>query len=339
MKTRLSLLSVVLITCLVAGCAGGGLFFFAAKLLGIGYAAGQINDWLGKDADEFRVHINGYDLGIKPNPSGALNLNGLPVGEHLLSIVSTDNKVGWHRTVTIQENVPVNLGTINPIQGGVIAGKVERETGAGRAPAAGVRVVAIKDAANLLAPGGNPISVPPAAGVVGVMAFTDAQGNYRLGPCEFGQWLVSVAEPGFLADVAVAPVQSGQDAPGRNLYLRRDPNPPAPGTISGTVVRDGGGSLGRALVNIDLGTPFRPPVEAVSRAAVESQVGASLIDGPWFAWRTLAAETTAAGAYNLRCRTGTHNVWGFAWGYKAKTGTVTVSSNAVAGIDFALPVR
>ncbi len=57
---------------------------------------------------------------------GRLNLNGLPVGQWVLTLASSDERIGFTVNATIAQNVPFNLGSQTPIHGAVLTGRVER---------------------------------------------------------------------------------------------------------------------------------------------------------------------------------------------------------------------
>ena len=235
MRKPFTIGTVVIISALLVGCAGA--FLWVAQLLALGIVAGQVTDFFGRDSTDFNVVIDGYDLGIHPNPSGALNLDGLPTGDHLISVIASDLRVGWHSTVTIQQNVPVDLGQITPIQGAIISGKVAREVGTSQAPLEGALIAAVKGGAALLAQvGGSQMSFPPPSTLTAILTYSDAQGNFRLGPCEFGDWLVTAAYPGLLADATLCSVQSGVDAGGQNLLLEPNAAALTPATVRGSVL-------------------------------------------------------------------------------------------------------
>jgi hypothetical protein len=337
-KLQMVVCGALLVT-LLSGCAGG-LLLWAFQTLALGAVALTVTDYLGRDASEFTLLLNGYDLGIRPSPSGVLNLNGLPAGDHLLSLVSTDRRVGFHRPVTIQQGGQFNLGQVTPLQGAIISGRLERDTGGGRAPLAGVRVAAVLGGLALLHNGGPALRFPPVGGPAVVMGFTDAQGNYRLGPCEYGDWLITAALPGYQTDVALATVQSGVDAAGRNLVLGPSPAGSGWGMVRGTIISQGGAALGAALAEARLNTAFQPTVAPARLAALQAQAGTALRAEPWCDWETLAAVATSAGGYALDLPTGTHEVYGFRYGYQAQMTSVPVGAQSIQTVDFTLqPLR
>lgn len=336
---RLSLaVTGVLLAALLTGC--GGLLLLALVGLQVGNLYGQVRDFLGLEASDYTMVFDGYDLGINPNPNGTLDLRGLPSGTHLLSIVSKDQRIGFHRVVDITSGSGLNLGQINLEIGAVISGRVQRQVGSTVVPLAGVRVAAAYGGPNLLAAGaGAPLTFPPTQETpTVVMTFTDANGNYRLGPCQFGEWLVTAAYPGFLTDVTFCTVASGSNATGQNVVLK-PAGTSQPATIRGTVTREGGGALPQSLVNADLRTALAPLMDAARVSTLSSQTGVTFMAEPWFRWRSLATVTTVAGAYDFEVPSGTMDVYALKYGYKAKTAEFTLGSAAVQVIDFALQPR
>ncbi len=328
----------VLLAALLTGC--GGLLLLALAGLEVGNLYAQVRDFVGLEASDYTMVFDGYDLGINPNPNGTLDLRGLPSGTHLLSIVSEDERIGFHRVVDITSGSGLNLGQINLEIGAVISGRVERQVGSTVVPLAGVRVAAAYGGPGLLSAGaGAPLTFPPTEETpTVVMAFTDANGNYRLGPCQFGEWLVTAAYPGFLTDVTFCTVASGSSASGQNLLLK-PATTSQPATIRGTVTREGGGALAHSLVNADLRTALAPLMDAARVSALSSQTGVTFMAEPWFRWRSLATVTTVAGAYDFEVPPGTMDVYALKYGYKARTAEFTLGSAVVQVIDFALQPR
>ncbi len=205
-RDRLGLiLATVVLVAILSGCAGG-LIAGLLKWVTHGELIGNVKDLLDrfdKDPVEYQVFFDGYPLGQRPDNNGELDLRGLPIGRHLMSVVDDSYHVGFHQSIEIAEGqTQLPLSEINPILGGVISGKVEGETsGGGRSPVTDTLVVAILDGADMLAQnGGATISIPPADNTTYVMGYTDNTGIYRLGPCIYGSWLVTTALPGYYAD-------------------------------------------------------------------------------------------------------------------------------------------
>jgi len=340
MPKYVSLPVAILLICLLAGCASIALLSLVFKALSVGALYAEVSNLFGHDSAEFTLYFDGYDTGRHPNADGSLNLDGLPVGHHLLTLADTDRSVGFHKHVLITAGGSLSLGSITPIQGGTISGRLRRHVGSTDVPLAGVRVAAVFGGGALLQQAtGRQVTLPPQNDTdVVIMGLTDANGQYELGPAQFGSWAVTAAYPGHAADVVIAQVAGGDDATNVNLLLPADPTAQAPPTIQGTVVKKAGGALAAALVALNLATPFAPEVDAARQTALTTQLGA-LYSQPWFAWSSLATQTSAAGAYALVGLPGTHSLYGFAYGYRAETADVTLGPGEVLNADFTLQAR
>lgn len=336
---KLTLLPVaILIICLLSGCASLISLIFSA--LQVGALVAQVGNLFGRSSTEFNMFLDGYDMGIHPDPDGRLNLDGLPTGRHVLTLASSDGRIGFHTNVTIVANQSLPLGSITPIQAGRISGQVKRQVGSSQVPLAGVRVTAIFGGGDVIkATTGAPVTLPPPDATLVIMGFTDDQGNYRLGPAQFGSWIVTCAYPAHFADAVLATVASGNDADNINLLLKPDTAAPGPATVQGTASKQGDGALAKALVAADLDVPFAPNVDPARVTALQSQVGSALIAQPWFRWVSLAAQTSTAGAYTLVVPPGAHSVYGFKYGYQAVATALTLGSGEVQDADFSLQPR
>lgn len=325
----------ILLVCLLGGCAG--LFSLVFQLLALGRLIVQITDFFGHDSTEFTMFFDGYDLGIHPDPDGTLDLDGLPVGRHILTLVSDDGHDGFHVNVTIEAGDPLDLGDITPIQAATISGRVMRQVNGSQVPLAGVRVAAIFGGEDVIkASTGAAVTIPPPDDTVVMMAFTDGDGRYRLGPAQFGDWIVTGAYSGHYADAVLADVANGDDATDVNLLLKPDAAAEAPATVQGTVTADGGGALGSALVAANPATPFAPDVDPARVTELQSDIGAALRAQPWFLWASLATRTSGAGAYTLLLPPGAHNVYGFKYRYQAEATDLTLGAGEAQTADFEL---
>ncbi|MBU0610777.1 MAG: carboxypeptidase-like regulatory domain-containing protein [Armatimonadetes bacterium] len=339
--SKLTMLPIaILLVCLLAGCAGLALLSLVFKALTVGALIAEVTDLFGHDSTEFTLYFDGYDTGRHPGTNGSINLTGLPTGHHLLTLAETDKTVGFHKHVNIATNGNLNLGTITPIQGGTIAGRLQRVVGGTNVPLAGVRVAAIFGGGALIQQAtGQLTTLPPQNDTdVVMMGFTDATGQYKLGPAAYGSWLVTAAYPGHLADAVVTQVTGGSSPTNVNLLLPPDPVAAASPTIAGTVVKENGGVLADALVALNLGTPFTPAVDPARVTALTGQLG-TLTNQPWFAWSSLATTTSAAGAYNLVALPGPHSLYGFTYGYVATATDVNLAAGEILNADFTLEAR
>jgi len=342
--SRLATLPVaILLICLLSGCAGLALLSLVFKALAVGALVAQVSDLFkfGHTSTEFTLYFDGYDTGKHPNPDGALNIDGLPTGHHLLTVTETTKTVGFHKHVLIAANHSLSLGSITPIQGGTISGQVRRQVGANRVPLAGVRVAAVSGGGAVISQAvGRLITLPPDNDTdVVIMGFTDSTGHYQLGPASFDQpWVVTAAYPGYLTDAVIAQVSAGNSPDNVDLLLPPDNAAPAPASVQGTVLKKGGGSLPTSLVALNLATPFAPHVDDPRMNALTGVVG-PLRDQPWFAWASVATVSSDAAAYNLAAPPGTNDLYAFKFGYRAETTQVTLNSGEVFTADFTLAAR
>ena len=341
MKTLRALPVALLIIALLSGC--GGLLALISSALAVGDLYGRVTDFLGHDSTDYTLYLDGYNMGIHPSASGTLDLAGLPAGDHVLSLVSDDKRLGFHINTTIGENQRVNLGAVTPLQGGVISGRVQRTVNSSTVPLAGVRVAAILGGAAVVAAGNSPVRLPAGSDKTVILGFTDANGNYSLGPAQFGQWIVTAAYPAYYTDARVVTVASGNDAGGTNLVLAPDSGAAEPATVRGTVTAQGGSALSQALVATTLDTAFAPAVEPARLAALQAQLGGQLggqlMAQPWFAWNSLATTTTTAGTYDFEVPPGSQAVYAFKFGYRAQTTSVSLSSGQAETLNLVLPAR
>ncbi|MEN6547149.1 MAG: hypothetical protein ABFE07_14025 [Armatimonadia bacterium] len=327
-----------LIVCLLSGCAGGLLLAFTA--LGAGALAWEINDFLGLDNEDFTLLMDGYDTGVHPNPNGSLNISGLPAGDHVLSLVTGDRRTGFHANVSITSGGSVSLQGQTPIQAGIITGRVQRDVNGATVPLAGVRVAAVFGGASIITRASDAVDLPPTSTEPTViMGFTDAQGNYRLGPAKFGDWVVTTAYPGAFADAAIVSVSGGNDAGGTNFVLVDDPDASTPATIRGNVVRENAGALSTALVVAQFTQAFEPRINPARLETLQTQAGADLAEQPWFSWRSLATVTSTAGAYNLEVPPGVMGAYAYKTGYRAEVTTLSLSAGEAETTNFALSPR
>lgn len=324
----------------LTGCAGF-LLALALRIVSLGALGLEISDFIGRDSQQFTALVDGYDLDLHPDTNGKLNLTGLPVGTHLLSVVREDRREGWHRVVSVTSGSRIDLGEVNLIGGGLIKGRLQRQVGSGKAPLGGVRVAAILGGAELVSQATGTLQTlpPPLGASTTIMDYTDESGYFTLGPCTYGNWLVTAAYPGLTTDVRFCQVSGGDDARGQDLTLEPlDPAEP-PGTIRGNVLAANGGPLAAALVNADLQTPLQPVLTAARAAALQSQAGVPLRPQPWCRWTSLATQSDLGGAYEFEVPAGTHNVYGFKYTYESRASDVSVGAGGSQGLDFELPKR
>ena len=323
-RTRVQLALLVILPIALSGCAASlGLWAWDEYFK---------ND----DVAVYRVLVDGYDVGSTPSPAGILNLAGIAGGDYLVSVAKHPTKrSGLHELLNIVPGLSVSLRRFNPFEGGVITGTVRRDSAAGPL-VANVRVVAIKDAATLLAGGSGPIDIPQSVGtsIEYMMAYTDDKGSYRLGPATSGKWLVTAAIAGHAADVKHVDVLVGGD---RNaaLVLTADAGASV-GHVRGTVTAAGGAPLAEPLLTATLGAPFVPTIEASTRTQVGAAAGVTMPAGAWFRWHTLTDIGPSQGQYLLDLPPGAHNIGAYKFRYRAKDADITVTTGVLATLDFSL---
>jgi hypothetical protein len=338
---RAFIVALAVVIIIAAGCGGAGVITSVLGLVKVADLVLDIKQLVTPDQEEkLTVLLDGYVVRTDaPNRAGALQLSKLPVGEFLVSLVTADRRNGWHGVVDIQASG--QQVQANPFSGPVITGKVLRQTDeAGQVPMARVVVAAFRDGAQRLASGQGPLRPGSLfAGEAGdqMLAMTNEQGEYTLGPAVLGTWLVAVVVPGYFPNAKVVQVQASTDARGVDLVLQ--PNPAAPpGVVIGSVVADRSGApLSSALVRADLSTPFIPPVPQATKAAIESATGLTLPASGWFSWHFFAATTDGAGNYVLGAPPGSARVWAYKFGYSGAYRDLSVTAGFLVRSDFRLP--
>lgn len=335
-------LAALLVVVMLTGCAGGlGLLL---QLVAAGNLIGDVSNLLTrfeKPATEYRVFFDGYPLGQRPDNTGRLDLRGLPAGRHLLSVVDTEYRTGFHQIVNVVAgDTALQLADYNPVFGAVISGRVERETATGgRSQVARTLVVAILNGANMLQQGaGETISIPPTDdSVTYIMGYTDDTGIYRLGPAIYGSWLVLTAMPGHYGDARVVVTSGAGDSANQNLLLPLQQASPV-GAMLGSVTQTSGQGIAEALVYTQLQQPYQVEVAGQRATEVSNSAGFALIAQPWFAWNRLGAITDGAGIYALSSRPGVQTVTAFKYGFHAKLWNGELGLGATR-LDFDLTPR
>jgi hypothetical protein len=330
--------TVLLTAILVGGCGGAATILKAIGLIKVYDLALHIRERIGENEEEpLTVLLDGYQVRTDaPNRAGALELEKLPQGTYLVSLVTADRRRGWHQVVEIGQAA----GSIEvaPFSGAVISGRVVRQLeSGGTAPVKDVLVAAFQDGAARLATGQGPLRLGGQGASGQLLAMTDPQGNFRLGPAPYGTWLVAAAAPGFTADADVVTVGAGRDATGVTLTLQ--PTAEAKlGTVAGSVVKESTGApLPAALVRAELGSLLVPLIPASTRQKVQSATGLTLPAGRWFAWPFVPASTGAAGDYLLSLPLGFARLWAYSFGYAGTYRDLTVTAGPMARLDFQLP--
>ncbi len=339
-----------IIVTILAGCASAAL---VGSVLGAGKLVKDIGDFVD-DAfdddpnppkpDDFEVLLDGYNVGTRPSTSGELSLDVLPLGWHLLSVVTEDRKKGFHYAMEIEkDDNDLPLGQLTPIDSAAIKGTLERETTTGgTAQVADCPVFAVRNGAEMLQEnGGGPISVPPTGTPVDtvqrVIGFTDDSGKFILGPCQAGEWLVFAAMPGYYADARLATVQQPDDATNQALLLEQNAGTQV-ATINGTVTSDNQG-IADALVYSDLSAPFEIGVTTDTADEVATESGLDLIGGAWFSFTRLATKTASNAYYSLATIPGSQKMTVYEENDGVDTQTVSAAAGQVLNRDFNLQDR
>jgi len=342
MRQRLTRIGAIAgLALILAGCAGGGV----AALLGlisIGGAVGQIeNLFTGITGDEQAdVLMDGQVIRTVDRGTNDLRLRGLPQGRHLLQIVATDFR-GIVRLITVEADSDLQLGQLQAEDGGQVRGSVTVRGSDGSIRAAvRVPVYAILDGAANVAAGQPVMTIPPAD--THFVAYTDGNGDYRLSALTPGDYLVTAAIGGHLADVQlVEGLQAQQRRRNINLELIADPGAAAgraAGVVSG---RASGGtvSLGGASLRARLDAGYAPGIPQDSITRIATLHGGALRDAPWFRWTVLSTLADAGGSYELPLPPGTPRIDCFAYGYQPAFREPAITASVTTTVDFTLEER
>ena len=133
-KRGVLVLGGILLIAVLTGCAAGGLLGLIFDLVAVGKLVSNVEDLVdefGGDPDDYQVYYDGYALNERPDIDGDLELEGLPAGTHLISVVDANNRTGFHQPVQIaagQADLP--LGDYNRSRG-----RPSREVERGPTPA------------------------------------------------------------------------------------------------------------------------------------------------------------------------------------------------------------
>lgn len=199
------------------------------------------------DPDAYDVLLDGVPVAWQTRPDGRFAINGVPPGDHTLSIVRRDLPTeGYHGAVTVPPGDTVTLPEpVRPGVGGQIAGLVTDARTLG--PIAGAQVVATPLAV-LEPPPGPRVTDPGTETVDSVVleppssrpllqALTDTAGSYVLPAVPPGAYQVTVRALGYVPQGRPVRVAPGGTSPA-DFALRREPDPrprPGEGVIQGTI--------------------------------------------------------------------------------------------------------
>lgn len=326
-----------LVAILMAGCGAGGLIGLLMTLIQAGDAITQVDDLLGGDDPEtLRVLLDGQELPVVPADDGSLVLSGLPEGSHLLQLVAANRFRGTVSNIDVLADARVNIPEQTPIIGGRIRGMVEL----GSTPARRVMVVAIPGGAGTVEKAkAAPITIPPTGTYYA--AFTDGNGAYSLDAVEPGEYLLTAAMAGYMADVKLVNIPAPRRTVDHNLALVQDASSPF-GTLNGAVrgtILGGTQSLANARLTAVCGVAYEPVVPQTVIDAIGTASGLELSDSPWFRWTELATLTDAGGGYQLRAAPGATRLDCFAYDYRPGFKNVQVANGVNTTTEFDLQPR
>lgn len=322
----IALVLPILTLCVFSGCSGLALLM-------------AWDQWFSSSGDSpttYRVYLDGYDLGTTASANGLVSVAGAETGDYLVTVAKyPDKHRGVHALVHVDYGKAVNLRSSNPFEGGVISGTVRRDATSG-AVLSGVRVIAVRDGAALIASSG-PLTLPAAAGssLEYMMAYTDDSGQYKLGPAKYGTWLVFATQAGYTADAHSVTVQSGADATA-NLVLARD-TLLSTGLVRGTVTSRAGAALAQPLITARPDIPYAPLITDALRTRISSEAKVAMPAGPWFYFATLTTIGSTTGVYSLDLPPGSGTVQGYKLNFRATDAAITITPGGVVTQDFALP--
>jgi len=293
------------------------------------------DEWFDdEDPAAYQVLLDGYDIGTSATASGVISVTGADERSYLVSVARPpEMRKGVHAVVSVIAGRNVNLKNTNPFDGGVISGRVRRD-GATGPYIPDLRVIALRDAAQLLANGSGPISIPPGAGYEYMMGYTDSSGAYRLGPAAYGEWLVLATVAGYTADVKHVAVSAGADA-NAQLVLAEDTGVPE-GMVVGAVASLAGIPLFDPLITAFLQTPYEPQIPSSARQQVQTSSGEAMPQGAWFRFTNLATMGSGAGLYQLPVPPGTHQIEAYRRPWHASAEAVVVAADGIATQNFSL---
>lgn len=332
--------AIAVITVILAGCGGGGL----AALLGlvsIGDAVGDIQDLFEGDSDdEADVLLDGQVIRTVDRGTDTLRLRGLPEGRHLLQIVATDYR-GILRVINVDADSDLQLGQLQAEDGGQVRGQVMLREGDGSTrPAVRVAVYAIPGGAANVAAGQSATALPPAG--THYVAYTDGNGRYSLSAMTPGDYLVTAAVAGYMADVQlIEGLQVGQRQGNKDLELLADSSVQT-GLAVGVVQGQAGGgavSLSSASLRARLDTAYAPGIPQATISRIANRSGVSLRAAPWFRWTVLSTLADAGGSYELPLPPGTPRIDAFSYGYQPAFLEPTINAGVTTQADFTLDSR
>ena len=294
----------------------------------------------------FLALVQDTDVIAPVGPDGTFKLEGVPVGEQTISIVSESGELGAHIVAIVEPGKVTDVGEVRPVATGMIAGIVSGATSGGDLrPVAGARVVArpilsaeerLSDLAN-----GRPFLV----------AKTNARGEYVIRAVPPGRYLLEARHPHYLPATKEVTVEERSTANGDLVMKPR----PGGGAVYGRVVAKAEGKepspVPGALVALipqvpeGIGPPPPPPVLQPLEAKVGEITsgegvarGQGLAQRPW--GRPLFAFTGSDGTYRIDgVPPGKYTAVAFKAGYRSEPKEVEVEEGEEVKVEFILKVE
>ncbi|MFW5866595.1 MAG: carboxypeptidase-like regulatory domain-containing protein [Armatimonadota bacterium] len=231
----------------------------------------------------------------------------------------------------------VQLGELQAQDGGLVSGRVTLK-GSDNSTRAAVRVpvYAIPDGAAGLAAGSPVTNLPPAT--THYVTYTDGNGEYEISAMAPGEYLVTAAVAGYMADVQFIDGLTIEQRQ-RNKHLELIDDDVAAGVAAGVVLgqtNGGSSSLGGAGLRARLDTGYAPDIPQATIDRIEDASGSVLRDAPWFRWQVLSTLADAGGSYQLRLPPGTPRIDGFVYGYQPAFREPVITADATTQTDFTL---
>ncbi|MGI5818518.1 MAG: carboxypeptidase-like regulatory domain-containing protein [Armatimonadota bacterium] len=334
------LMGIAIVTLILAGCGGGGALALLG-LIGIGNAVGQIGDLFSGDSGaEAEVLLDGQLIRTVNRSTDTLRLRGLPEGRHLLQVVAGDFR-GILRVINVDRDSDLQLGQLQAEDGGQVRGSVMLRDGDGSIRAAvRVPVYAVPGGAASVAAGQPATAIPPAG--THYVAYTDGNGNYSLSAMAPGDYLVTAAVAGYMADVQlIQGLQVEQRQRNRDLELIAVAGAQAGRAVGVVQGQAGGGavSLAGASLRARLATAYAPGMPQATIDRIESSYGGALRAAPWFRWQVLSTLADAGGSYELALPAGTPRVDAFSYGYQPAFREPVITAGLSTPADFTLNQR
>jgi hypothetical protein len=310
-------------------------------------------------AAAYDVLLDGQPVPGAMKEDGTFVIPGVPPGEHRVAVVEAGGMAGAYVSVVVATDEDTEVPPMVPELGGQIAGIVTVRDEGGLRSMAGVEVAA-QPAYDILAgrssaaePSPSPLSDLPS-----FSAFTDDDGSYLIRAVPQGEYVVTVAAPGYGENYQWIWVGAGRTAVAD--FELRPAIDEGVGTVTGRVMAQTEGALRPlegALVSIFTDSPWFPPeplFPGVEPADQEGDEGAGQgeseeggggvsppwpgppdeVPAPWF--DGVSTLTDAQGNYSLNAPAGYASIEVFAPGYEPAWEQITVQPDQVLELSFTL---